>query len=247
MGNDESVSHAAQCPEGASHWFPANEPGLCTVIGRHAWLGSSLRYDWPGVTVSFQTVGSSCVWARIDGSRNLFKLTVSTLPEDRVLSQRVLRLDSGVSTVLLAENLPLDVTVCIELVKRTEAQASNLIGQATGVVELEGIYLSAHNAIDAGGRVARGERVIEFIGDSDTAAFGIEGKRTSLMNITSMDLTKQDASKSWVVYVANSFDADPINVSYSGIGAVYNAPMVGVDPMRQIWNRLICADHTTAR
>ena len=163
----------------------------------------------------------------------------------RVLSQRVLTLGKGVGNVLLAEDLPLDVPVCVQLVKRTEAYASNLLGRSTGVVLLDGFYLSSPDSIR--GRIQTRERVIEFIGDSDTAAFGIEGEQTGLMNIMSMDVTKQDASKSWAACVGTAFKAEHFNLSCSGIGAVYNAPMVSVNPMKQIWNRLVCADPTTAR
>lgn len=176
------------------------------------------RFDWPGTEIRFTVKGSRTVHLRMDGANNLFNLIVNDSSPD------VLACDDGLKEYLVANDLDPAVETNVRVYKRTEAVAQ-FPDKTTGCVTLEGLLL------DPGGQLVKyigsPQRVIEFVGDSDTGAYGNLGIRTGFEvedRRVFADPSKQDASKSWAVIVASAFKAECHNISWSGMGAVWNAP-----------------------
>jgi len=90
--------------------------------------------------------------------------------------------------------------------------------------------------------------MIEFIGDSDTTAFGNEGPPTSIINLASMVPAKQNAWNSYAAQTARAFDADYCMICWTAIGATSTPPIPGTDYVlqrkgqRQLYNRTIAND-----
>jgi len=154
----------------------------------------------------------------MDGANSLFNLMVDDGPPV------ILACDDGMKEYLVADQLDPAAKTTIRLCKRTEAIA-HFPDRITGPVTLAGLLL------DHGGRLVEYpeslQRAVEFVGDSDTAAYGNLGARTGF-EVTDRrvfaDPSKQDASESWAAFVADAFGAECHNISWSGMGAVWNAP-----------------------
>ncbi|MEE8399528.1 MAG: hypothetical protein V3S89_11030, partial [Desulfobacterales bacterium] len=199
------------------------DDGAIQYCGRVAHVsdtsGASLcRFDWPGTEIRFTVQGSAAVYLRMEGANNFFNLIVG----DR--SPGVLACDDGIKEYRVANDLDPTIETHICVCKRTEAVAQ-FPGKITGCVTLAGLLL------DPGGQLVKhvgpSRRAIEFVGDSDTAAYGNLGTRTGLEvadRSVFADPSKQDASRSWAAFVANAFRAECHNISWSGMGAVWNAP-----------------------
>ena len=151
----------------------------------------------------------------------------------------------------------------IRIVKRTEAKADGK-GGSTKPVELV-CAIVEHDGGDGGdggggggggndGSSKQGKqpappcngRLIEFVGDSDTATFGLLGGRTARYNVFSLDPGCQAADLGWAAEVATFFGAGHHNISWSGIGHTWNAPGCGSTNMRAAYPRLVARDPATS-
>lgn len=209
-------------------WVIPPDDSAIRYCGRVAHLsdasGAALcRFDWPGTEIHFTVKGSKTVHLRMDGANNFFSIAVNDSPPS------ALACDDGVKEYLVAGNLDPAVETDMRVYKRTEAVA-HFPEKITGCVTLEGVVL------DPGGRLVKypgsSQRVIEFVGDSDTAAYGNLGIRTGFEvadRSVFADPSKQDASKSWAAFVAGAFDTECHNISWSGMGVVWNAPGHGAN------------------
>lgn len=195
------------------------------------------RFDWPGTEIRFTVKGSKKVYLKMDGANNFFNLIVDNSPT------RVLACEEGSKEYLVTDNLDPDVETRIRVYKRTEAVA-RFPDKITGCVTIEGLLL-----VPGGSLVKHNvppPRVIEFVGDSDTAAYGNLGIRTGFevadLRIFA-DPSKQDAAKSWAAFVAGVFRAECHNISWSGMGAVWNAPGTSADgAMNRHYCRLLATE-----
>lgn len=180
-------------------------------------------FDWPGTEICFVVKGTETVHLEMDGANNFFNLTVG----DR--RPEILACADGTQEYCIADGLNPAAETRISIYKRTEAVAQ-FPDRATGCVVLFGIRLgSGGRLVDAPGPP---QRVIECVGDSDTAAYGNLGARTGFEvadRCVFADPSKQDASKSWAAFVADAFGAECHNISWSGMGAVWNAPGHGAE------------------
>ena len=70
-------------------------------------------------------------------------------------------------------------------------------------------------------------RRVEFVGDSDMAAFGVEGPPTpiSLRGLLGVRDRHQNISSSWTHMLCRMLEAEPSVVAWSGVGAHQNAVM----------------------
>jgi len=183
--------------------------------GRVIRSGDHCYFDWPGTGFRFRITGSKTVSLLMNGARNSFNVTVNG-------STEILQADEGDRIYIIAAELDPEQITDIDVCKRTEGIA-HFIDGVTGCVEFSAIsapggQLLASEALD---------RVIEFVGDSDTAAYGNLGERTGMNpedRSVFADPSKQDASQSWAALVADTFEAECHNISYSGMGAVWNSP-----------------------
>lgn len=170
----------------------------------------------------------------MDGANSFFNLTIAES------SPIVLACGDGLEEYLIADDLNSVAETDICIYKRTEAVA-RFPDRVTGCVSLLGVLLGSDGPLLTYTESRR--KVIEFVGDSDTAAYGNLGPRTGFEvadRSVFADPSKQDVSKSWAAFVANAFGAECHNISWSGMGAVWNVPGHGAeDAMDRHYFRLL--------
>ena len=158
------------------------------------------RFDWPGVYIQFQFTGTSCTLKMNDTRHDYFQVLVDNLPAKVVMVK-------SDTTLVIAEKLKNKLHQ-VQLVKRTEGEQ--------GTVTFSGIYLDKGAAVSAWPVTPKHN--IEFIGNSITCGYGVEGKSKS-------DHFKPETENSYESYApitARAFDADYHLVSHSGYGVVRN-------------------------
>jgi lysophospholipase L1-like esterase len=211
-------------PSGSTGVIDADDPNI-RYIGR--FNRSDLKkavFDWPGVCIGARFSGTRCS-IRLKDGRNLYAVTL----DDR--KPRVLQTDT--STVYsLAAGLA-DTVHTIFIQKRTEAFIGK--GEFLGFILDENRKLAASDASP--------DRRIEYIGDSITCGYGVEGPNAS----SPFTPETENAALSYAALVGRALGADYAMVSYSGKGVVRNygdSNKTSPDPMPGLYNRICCSDKT---
>lgn len=203
----------------------ADDPNI-QYIGRFDFSNPKKAvFDWAGVSISAKFEGTSCS-VRLDDNKNEYAVTVDH-GAPRLLTtdtSKVYRVAWG-----LADSIP--HTILIQ--KRTEP----LVGK--------GAFLGF---ILDNGRVLlppekRPERRIEFIGNSITSGFGVEGENPDC----GFSPETENACMSYAAMTARALNADYFLISYSGRGVVRNYGDINTtspDPMPALYNRTCFFDST---
>lgn len=212
--------------EESTGYINADNPDI-QYIGRFDFSNpSKVTYDWPGVFIHANFEGTSCC-VRMGGHKNEYAVVVDNH------APRILTVDSsGVYKIAtgLADSLPHSVTIT----KRSES----LFGKG----EFDGFIL------DKGRKLLppenRPDRRIEFIGNSITCGYGVEGENGNC----TFSLETENASMSYAGMTARALNADYSLVAYSGRGVVrnYGDPnKTSTDPMPALYNRICFNDSTS--
>jgi hypothetical protein len=204
-----------------------------------------IEFDWPARTVRACVTGSGSAWLRFEGGYNAFRVRCSERC-GTVRSERVLLTDGTLRDWLLFDDLPREREVVLEVAKRTESRSGTiwalLTRRSTTVVRLDGLVLDAGGQVVALDGSSSPPRHIEFVGDSDTAAFGCLGAPSGILRglLTLDPLNQEDATQSWAAHVAAALGAEHSNISYSGIGVKYSFPsLVVTDTMNLVYDRTV--------
>ncbi|MDR3625611.1 MAG: hypothetical protein P4L45_02195, partial [Ignavibacteriaceae bacterium] len=179
--------------EESTGYINADNPDI-QYIGRFDFSNpSKVTYDWAGVFIHANFEGTSCC-VRMGGHKNEYAVVVDNH------APRILTVDSsGVYKIAsgLADSLPHSVTIT----KRSES----LFGKG----EFDGFIL------DKGKNLLppehRPERRIEFIGNSITCGYGVEGENGNC----TFSLETENASMSYAGMTARALNADYSLVAYS--------------------------------
>lgn len=210
----------------AEGYINADNPDI-QYIGRFDFSNPlKVTYDWPGVQIHAKFEGTSCA-VRLNDRTNEYAVIIDNH------APRILTPDSsGISKVAsgLADSLQHSITI----VKRSEA----LFGKSEflGFVLDKGRHLLPPDA--------RPERRIEFIGNSITCAFGVEGPSDSCH----FSLQTENAEMSYAAMTARELNADYSLVAYSGRGVVRNygdSLKTSKDPMPALFSRICFNDSTS--
>ncbi len=173
-------------------------------------------FDWPGVYIRAAFEGTSCS-IRLHDGHNFYAVTIDNQPP--------IVLQTDTSTVYpIATNLT-DSVHTILIQKRTEAFVGK--GEFLGFVLDKGSELLPQNSPD---------RRIEFIGNSITCGYGVEGASAS----SPFKPETENAALSYAALVGRALDADYAMVAYSGKGVVRNygdANKTSTDPMPSLYGR----------
>ena len=181
-------------------------------------------FDWPGVYIRAKFEGTSCSIRLIDGN-NYYDVII----DDK--SPEVLK--THTDTIYHAAANLKDTIHTILIEKRTEANIGK--GEFLGFILDEGKQLVQIDSIPA--------RRIEFIGNSITCGYGVEGENAS----EHFKPETESANLSFAALVGKALKADYAMVAYSGKGVVrnYGDPnKTSVDPMPSLYDRTICFDST---
>ncbi len=198
---------------------PADDPRL-SFIGRFNFADPTApTFDWPATAVALSFTGDSLTVLLTD-SGNWYDVTING--ETSVL-QTLLNQESYV----LATGLGAGVHTA-RLFKRTES----IVGQST----FKGFVLSP------GGTIAepppRPERRIEFVGDSITAGYGVEGDSPTCP----FSVATENVGRTYAAAAAEAVGAEMMITAVSGLGVIrnYNDPeMIGNDAMTVRYGRAL--------
>ena len=183
-------------------------------------------FDWAGVYIIARFEGASCS-IRLDDHKNEYAVIIDEhAPE-------LLKTDSSKEIYKVASGLKESVPHTIMIQKRTEA----LVGK--------GIFMGF--ILEKGRKLLfpdkRPGRRIEFIGNSITSGYGVEGKNHNCH----FSPETENACMSYAAMAARALNADYSLVSYSGRGVVRNygdKNKTSLNPMPALYDRTCFFDST---
>ncbi|MBX3231485.1 MAG: hypothetical protein KIT84_24350 [Labilithrix sp.] len=182
---------------------PAPAEPAVAFVGRFAIDGDTRTFGWPNTRIlaRFEGTGVSATLAETNLYAGPSELDLRV--DDKV---QVLKLKEGEHVYELAKDLPAGEHV-VELIRRVEGQV--------GVTKFKGFDFG-------GGKLLAPPkprtRKIEFLGDSNTTGYGVEGKGPNCP----FSASTQNVTKTYAAKVADAFDADALVIAYSGKGVVQN-------------------------
>jgi lysophospholipase L1-like esterase len=212
--------------QGSSGYINADNPYI-QYIGRFDFSNpAKVTYDWPGVYIHAKFEGTSCS-IRLNDHKNEYAVIIDNR------APRILTTDTS-SVYRAAWGLANSIPHSITIIKRSEPLFGK--GEFRGFILDEGRTLLPPDK--------RPERRIEFIGNSITCGFGVEGENDSCH----FSLQTENADMSYATMTARALNADYSLVSYSGRGVVRNygdTSKISKDPMPELYNRICFNDSTS--
>jgi len=209
----------------ASGSINADNPNI-QYIGRFDFSNPlKVTYEWSGVYIHAKFEGTSCS-IRLNDLGNEYAVIIDSR------APRILTPDSsGIFKVAagLADSLKHTITI----IKRSESFFGKGVFQ--GFVLDKGRNLVLPDK--------RPERRIEYIGNSITCGYGVEGINDSCH----FSLQTENAAMSYATMTARALNADYSLVSYSGKGLVRNygdSSRTSVNPMPSYYDRIFADDST---
>ena len=157
-------------------------------------------FDWPGVYIQFQFTGTSCALKMSDTRHDYFQVFVDDLPA------KVMKVTSD-TVLVIADNLKNKLHQ-VQIVKRTEGEQ--------GTATFSGVYVDKGATVSAWPVIPKHK--IEFIGNSITCGYGVEGKSKS----EHFKPETENSYESYAPITSRAFGADYHLVSHSGYGVVRN-------------------------
>jgi lysophospholipase L1-like esterase len=211
--------------ENSTGIIDADNPNI-QYVGRFNFSNpKNVTYDWPGIYICAKFEGTSCK-IRLNDHENEYAVIIDDRAP-RLLytdTSRIYNIVSG-----LADFIP--HTIMIQ--KRTES----FVGKG----EFDGFI------IDNGRKLLppdkRPERKIEFIGNSITCGYGVEGESPNCH----FSIETENACMSYASITSRALNADYHLISYSGRGVVRNygdSNKTSVDPMPSLYDRTCFYDST---
>ena len=203
----------------------ADDPDI-QYIGRFDFSNPKrVVFDWAGVYIIAKFEGTGCS-IRLDDQKNEYAVTIDNY------APRLLKTD-GANVYNVAAGLQGSIPHTIMIQKRTEA----LVGK--------GIFMGF--ILDKDKKLLplpeRSGKRIEFIGNSMTSGYGIEGKNHDCH----FSVETENACMSYAAITARALNADYSLISYSGRGVVRNygdKNKTSVNPMPALYDRTCFYDST---
>ncbi len=204
----------------------SDDPNI-QYVGRFDFTNpKKVAFDWAGISVRARFEGSSCS-IRLDDRKNEYAVIVDNR------APRLLITDSATTLYNIASKLSDSIPHTVMIQKRTEP----LVGKG----EFMGFVL------DRGRKLlpldTRPDRRIEFIGNSITSGYGVEGDSADCH----FSPQTENACMSYAALTARSLNAEYFLISYSGRGVVRNygdSNKTSRDPMPVLYDRTCYFDST---
>lgn len=159
-----------------------------------------VRFDWSGIYIQFNFRGTECSLRMSDTGHNYYNVLIDDLPSKTIEIQS----DTTVNIASGMENLVHKV----QIYKRTEG---NL-----GIGCFKGILISEKGEMHSWKDIPT--RKIEFVGNSITCGYGVEG----LSKSEHWKPSTENNYQSYAPIMARAFNADYHIVAHSGQGVVRN-------------------------
>jgi len=202
----------------------ADDPNI-QYVGRFDFSNpKKVIFDWAGVSIRARFEGTSCS-LRLADHGNEYAVII----DDR--APQLLTTDSTQALCTAASGLSDSVPHTIIIQKRTEP----LVGKA----EFMGFVLDKGRKLLLTDR--RPDRRIEFIGNSITSGYGVEGESPDCH----FSPQTENACMSYAAITGRSLNAEYSLISYSGRGVVRNygdSSRVSIDPMPALYDRTCYCD-----
>jgi lysophospholipase L1-like esterase len=182
-------------------------------------------FDWPGVYICAKFDGTSCA-VRLNDHNNEYAVTIDQR------APRLLTTDSS-STYLVASGLSDSLPHTIMIQKRTETFVGK--GEFDGFILDRGCTLLLPDK--------RPNRRIEFIGNSITCGYGVEGDSSGCH----FSPETENACLSYAAMTSRALHSDYALIAYSGRGMVRNygdSNTTSIDPMPALYDRTCFSDTT---
>jgi lysophospholipase L1-like esterase len=183
----------------------------------------NVQFDWPGVYISAIFEGTSCS-IRLSDSTNEYSVVIDqNVP-------RLLKVDTS-KIYSIAKGLIDSIPHKIVIQKRTEAFVGR--GGFQGFILDKGRKLKEPEN--------RPARRIEFIGNSITCGYGVEGDSANCQ----FSVETENANMSYASMTARALSADYALIAYSGKGVVRNygdSNKTSIDPMPHLYDRTCFSD-----
>lgn len=202
------------------------------VLGRSLFMNNIRYLSWSCSGVEFLFTGSKLTaeiwtdWVRDEPWKNIFQPYFAVFVNDEEVPQKRFAIEAGTKNYTIYESDSV-CTVKIKILKLSEAAFSK-----TGIVSLS-----------ADGELAPTtplSRRFEFIGDSITCGFGIEGKCAE-------EGFRTETENSYITYgaeVAKAFNADFNLISWSTIGVYSSDSKEGAEKPNDGWIMPMLYDYT---
>ena len=201
----------------------ADNPNI-QYVGRFDFSNpKKVKFDWPGVYISANFEGTTCA-VRLNDHKNEYAVVIDQS------APKLLTTDTS-SIYQVASGLTDSIPHTIKIVKRTEA--------FVGVGEFDGLILDKGKKLLPPNK--KSGRRIEFIGNSITCAYGVEGDSANCH----FSPQTENANMSYAAIVSRALNADYSLVAYSGRGVVRNYGDVNKtskDPMPALYDRICFND-----
>jgi len=202
----------------------ADDPRI-QYVGRFDFADpKKVSFDWAGVAVKARFEGTSCS-IRLDDHANEYAVIV----DDH--APRLLITDTAATPYKIASGLSDSVPHTVMIQKRTEPLVG--WGAFMGFVLDKGRKLLPPDK--------RPDRRIEFIGNSITSGYGVEGDSANCH----FSPQTENACMSYASITARSFNAEYFLISYSGRGVVRNygdSSRTSIEPMPALYDRICYYD-----
>jgi hypothetical protein len=203
------------------------------VIGRHVRVGSgAIQFDWPGVELRFDVVGTSHVQVLMDGGGAYYNISV----EPGNHRKRLATHSGSMENYELARNLDPHMHYVISLQRRCDPVICTALTRY-------GPSLVYYFALDAGAKVTYGPRYphpcLELVGDSDLAGFGVDASKPTDTGSLMLYGDLQDVNKSFGALVARFSSRAYHCVAWSGKGLCRQGLFLGSENIEQLYHRSI--------
>ncbi|KNC84712.1 hypothetical protein SARC_03086 [Sphaeroforma arctica JP610] len=223
------------------------------LCGRHQFNERSIkeenfcRIDWPGVYFMLCVTGADVVYVHLAGGANYFNVYVNGM------FCRAIGSKYDESTYLLAHDLSPDQVYVVTLVKRTEAylrtaltyfKPARVFGFSLFPNTAEVLPCPLPTLPNTDPSNASPCRYFEFVGDSDTCAFGVEGHMTG-SNSISMDPSTCNIDRSWARVLSRKFGAISHTLAWSGKAISKNPNFLGKATILDMYDRQIANEPDT--
>lgn len=206
-------------------------PAAVSYFGRVDFSQSSPRYDWSGSGASFFVFNNSPDSSTIDVVLTMSASSpnfISVLLNCELLGKY--EISSSQSTVRFSIDASPNATYEVNAVKVTEANQ--------GIVYLNDLAVTGGLIVE-GSQTCRNKNNIRllFVGDSITAAYGVEGEMPC-----NFSPNTENILDSYATLVANDIGGEAHTIAWSGKGVVRNygdEHTTSEDPMPMFYNRTI--------
>lgn len=191
---------------------------------------NTVQFDWPNTSFGIFITNSVHIEIRLKGRGNYFNVFINGK------MQCIVKASLHATCCEIANDLDPSKEYHVVVTKRTEPQMRGALSTFK-ICTFYGFLLDATGMV-LPNKNTNGHRKIEFIGDSDTCAFGNEGEASSASNFFNMKGRLENVHNGFASIVSRMLDAESNVLAWSGKGVHSNSLEWG-PTMCALWKRTL--------